>query len=227
MLDGQRLDYQLVRTVGRRAVHIVIDPVHGLEIRAPYHFSARAAGALLLSNRAWVLSETAAAAAQRPPALMSGTPLPYLGEQLELLLCHGRRDEARREGGVLRVAVPEPGEGTARACLERWYRRRAREHFGERLLVLAPRFGGLLPTRLSVRGQRTRWGSCSEKGAMSLNWRLLMLEAELVDYVVAHELCHLSQMNHSRAFWSLMQRGMPDYASRRSRLSQAGVHLPL
>ena len=83
------------------------------------------------------------------------------------------------------------------------------------------------PARLAIRGQRTRWGSCTSRGTVSLNWRLVLLPSRLADYVIVHELCHLRHMNHSRRFWSLVASVIPDWAERRSELDAAQATLAL
>ena len=205
----------------------MVNPSGGLEVRAPYHFTLAAARAALCSNRRWVVAEVAAAVLRRPPALRPGVRLPYLGDELELRLVCSPRFRVRHAPGTIWVDGPSGDDASLRRRIEHWYRKEAKTHFTQRIAMLAPRFSLRRPSRLSVRGQRTRWGSCSAQGAVSLNWRLLMLDRDLVDYVVAHELCHLEHMDHSPAFWALLGQGMPDYERRRTGLVGSGIHLPL
>ena len=86
---------------------------------------------------------------------------------------------------------------------------------------------GVRPQRVTIRGQRTRWGSCSTHGTISLNWRLLQVPGELVDYVLVHELCHLRHMDHSPRFWALVAETVPDHARRRARLDALQGTLPV
>ncbi len=95
-------------------------------------------------------------------------------------------------------------------ALERWYRRAARAEIAPRL-DRACALAGTSYSRLTIRGQRTRWASCSRSGAMSFNWRLLLAPEAVLDYVVWHEVCHLEVMDHSRRFWRLVASRSPDY----------------
>jgi predicted metal-dependent hydrolase len=82
------------------------------------------------------------------------------------------------------------------------------------------RFYGFSYGNISVRNQKTRWGSCSRKGSLSFNWRLLLLPTEMVDYVVVHELCHLAHFDHSESFWAQVARAIPDHRDIRKRMKR-------
>ena len=95
-------------------------------------------------------------------------------------------------------------DGSLRRALEAWYRRRARAEVAPRLDAAVARAGRSYSS-LQIRGQRTRWASCSTSGAMSFNWRLLLAPAEILDYVVEHEVAHLDRQDHSARFWRLLE----------------------
>jgi predicted metal-dependent hydrolase len=126
-----------------------------------------------------------------------------------------------RRGDVLLVP---PGD--ARPALERWYRRQARLEIAPRLDAAVAR-AGTKYSGLTIRGQRTRWASCSSKGAMSFNWRLLLAPPEVLDYVVEHEVCHLEVMDHSPRFWALLAARVPDWRARSAWLRRYGSTLVL
>ena len=115
--------------------------------------------------------------------------------------------------------------GPARdTALERWFRRAARAEVTPRLDAAATALGA--PYRsLSIRGQRTRWGSCSSTGTLSFNWRLLLAPVEVLDYVVWHEACHLAVMDHSPRFWALVEHHLPGYRAPRRWLREHGETL--
>ena len=150
-----------------------------------------------------------------PPArLEDGGQVPYLGEMLLLRVRvePGRtRAHVARRGEVLVVKVAA-GPGTWREALERWYRRQARAEIEPRLDAAAAAGRDAATPSCSIRAQRTRWASCSSSGAMSFNWRLLLAPPAILDYVVEHEVCHLTVHDHSRRFWNLLGRrdaGLP------------------
>lgn len=105
-----------------------------------------------------------------------------------------------------------------------WYRARARAAV-ERAVARESRRLKLRHTALAIRDQRTRWGSCSARGALSFNWRLVLAPIEILEYVVVHELCHLRQHNHSRAFWQLVDEARPGYRAERDWLVRHGPEM--
>jgi predicted metal-dependent hydrolase len=140
-----------------------------------------------------------------PPALLrDGGEVPYLGERLALRVRverSRRRPHLARRGSELRVAL---GPATPlEQALEAWYRRSARVEIAPRLDAAVARAGRSYAS-LQIRGQRTRWASCSTTGAMSFNWRLLLAPVEILDYVVEHEVAHLDVQDHSPRFWKLL-----------------------
>ena len=137
-----------------------------------------------------------------------------------------RRGSVERRGPVLRVSAASLGEDALRSLIERWYRAEATTHFARRVEHYASRLG-VRPSKVTIRGQHSRWGSCSAKGTVSLNWRLMLVPGELADYVVVHELCHLRHLDHSPRFWAMVGGVIPDYRRRRRRLNALQDHLPL
>ena len=144
----------------------------------------------------------------------------YLGAELLLVPQRGR-SRVTRAGDRLLVPAAEP-----RPALERWYRRRARTEVAPRLDA-ACAAAGTDYSKLTIRGQRTRWASCAASGAMSFNWRLLLAPAPVLDSVVWHEVCHLEVPDHSARFWALLRERCPDYDEHHRWLRRYGPTLVL
>lgn len=115
---------------------------------------------------------------------------------------------------------------TQRAALEKRYIAAAKEYFPKRAAYYQAFTGGSYG-RIAIRDQKTRWGSCSAKGTLSFNWRLMLAPPAILDYVVVHELCHLTHMNHSSAFWQKVESVYPDYRTARKWLKEHGQELVL
>jgi predicted metal-dependent hydrolase len=214
------LAYTIRRSPRARRIRVKVDPYDGVEVVIPQRATKRAAQAAIRELRPWIEkrlqeAERAKQRLQAPP----GT-VPFLGAHLRLRSEAGRMRVARKAGELW---VPEHNTATA---IERWYRTQAKHEITPRL-TQATQALGRPHASLAIRNQRTRWGSCSSTGAMSFNWRLLLAPEPVLDYVVWHEACHLLVMDHSRDFWALVERHVPDYRDHRSWLRRNGAALVL
>ena len=187
----------------------------------PRRAAQREAAAVIRELRPWIERRVAELDRARAAIAARGDTVPYLGEVLRLLAEPGRR-RVHRRGLELLV----PGDASREAALERWYRRAAVSEISPRL-DRACSLAGSSYSGLTIRGQRTRWASCSPKGAMSFNWRLLLAPESVLDYVVWHEVCHLEVMDHSPRFWALLGSRCPDYRAHASWLRKHGTTLVL
>ena len=203
-------------------MRITVDPWGAVEVVLPQRAREREAPAAIAELRPWIERRLAEAhAVQETLAARAGT-VPLVGETLTLR-AEPRRTRAHRRGDVLLVPA-EPG--AADAAIERWYRRTARAEIAPRLDAAVAALG-VGYTTLTIRNQRTRWGSCSTSGAMSFNWRLLLAPEAVLDYVVWHEACHLRVMDHSPRFWALVEEHVPDHRGPRRWLRDHGATLVL
>jgi predicted metal-dependent hydrolase len=217
-------DYSIRRSDRAKRVRVRVDPRDGaVEVVLPKRAAAREAERAVEELRGWIVKQRARVARtrERLSAREPGT-VPYLGATLKLAPQAGRV-RVTRLGHVL--LVPDDEE-PARAALERWYRRQARLEIAPRLDRAAAAVGREY-AKLTIRDQRTRWGSCSSNGAMSFNWRLLLAPDAVLEYVVRHEAAHLAVMDHSPRFWSVMERLMPGYEVPRRWLRDHGGTLVL
>jgi predicted metal-dependent hydrolase len=215
-----------------RALHARIHvDADGVEVVVPNHFPLRNVETFVQEKRPWIertLRRLRESERQFPPArLCDGGEVPYLGERLSLAV---RVERSRTRAHVARrgseLAVKLGPDNPLAGALEAWYRRRARVEVAPRLDAAVERAGRSY-SRLQIRGQRTRWASCSTSGAMSFNWRLLLAPAEILDYVVEHEVAHLDVQDHSQRFWRLLASRSPEWREHERWLRRHGHALRL
>jgi predicted metal-dependent hydrolase len=226
------IPYRIRRSDRARHARILVGG-DGVEVVVPRRFPMRDVEPFLEEKRPWIertLRRMRASEAELPPArLEDGGEVPYLGVRLALRVSVESdrvRARVRRSNGSLRAAVSRPGADVLREALERWYRRRARTEVGRRLDAAVGRAGASY-AGLQIRGQRSRWASCSSSGVMSFNWRLLLAPAQILDYVVEHEVAHLELHDHSERFWSLLASRCPEWRERERWLRLHGHALRL
>jgi predicted metal-dependent hydrolase len=145
---------------------------------------------------------------------------------VKLVEAAGHTFTVRLQGDVLFIHAPKChlSEESLRCALVSWYREVAESDFSLRLKQWSKRMG-VAYRGFRVKDQKTRWGSCSSKGNINLNWRLIQAPDIAIDYVIVHELCHLREMNHSDRFWSLVEAALPTYRQGRDWLRKHGSEL--
>jgi predicted metal-dependent hydrolase len=200
---------------------VTVDEARGVEVVLPRRAPEREAATAVAELRPWIERRVKELDRVRAAIAARGDTLPYLGEVLWLRAEQGRSRVHRRGAELLVPAGPARGE-----AIERWYRRAARIEIAPRL-ERACSLAGTSYARLTIRGQRTRWASCSRTGAMSFNWRLLLAPEPVLDYVVWHEVCHLEVMDHSPRFWALMESRCPECRRHAAWLRRNGATLVL
>jgi predicted metal-dependent hydrolase len=214
------VEYSVRRSTRARRVRVSVDADKGVQVTLPQRAAQREAALAVAELRPWIEKRLAELDAARERTAVSAGHVPYLGGELRLVPQPGRTRAHRRGGDLL---VPA---GDAREAIVRWYRRTARAEIRPRLDAAVAAIGRDY-TKLTIRDQRTRWGSCSSTGAMSFNWRLLLGPEEVLDYVVWHEACHLAVHDHSPRFWGLLERHRPGYRAPQRWLRQNGSALVL
>ncbi len=224
-LGSQIVAYTLRQGQGRRRVSMTIDE-RGLLIGAPRRATLTEIEGFVRSHADWVLTKLAeytATHARRHLAVRDGVCLPLLGAEIAVRIVPGANRSRWQEDALLLEARPDADcEALARRALQR----RALELFTERLAVYVDLLGRE-PLRLGLSSARTRWGSCSAKSGIRLNWRLIHLPLPLIDYVIAHELAHLVEMNHSPRFWAVVEGIYPDWRQARRELKIRGAEIPI
>lgn len=230
-LDGHRVAYAL-RRARRRSIGFVVAP-EGLTVSAPRWVGLGEIEAALREKARWILRKLAeqnernARLQQARVEWRDGASVPFLGETVIVVL------DPRATGAVLNtdanalpgvprlalhVGLPQhAGPEQMRDVVQSWLQRQARRLFEERCRHFADRLG-VRYTRLGLSSAQTRWGSASADGSIRLNWRLIHFARPTIDYVVAHELAHLREMNHGPRFWDVVRSVLPDYERERGTL---------
>lgn len=219
---GPEISYRLVPNPRRRNLTLEVDE-SGLTVHVPRGTRQRAVELLLEQHRLWILRKLAeyqdAGAQGGRRMLADGSVVHLQGQALRLTYTGASAafplGEVRIAGDRLELSVfPELASGDpdahVRLPLAGWYMQRARRVL-PRLAEQYARRLGLGAPPVHIRDQKRRWGSCSERGEIRLNYRIIIPPPEVTQYIVAHEVCHLLQLNHSPSFWATVARLKPDY----------------
>lgn len=205
-INGVVIPYTLVKSSRRRSISIQIGAGGKMTVRTPYFLSKEMIERFLWEKQDWIYKHYIEAV----------------------------RKAAESGGYGFGSGVDGSGDGDLRApiranedpALVNKHKKYARKIFEARVAYFQQFTGGEY-TSITIRDQKTRWGSCSGRGTLSFNWRLILAPPEILDYVVVHELCHLTHMNHSKEFWGLVSKVLPDYKVRRKWLKENGHTLRL
>lgn len=232
---GTTIEYHVRRSERRKkTVQVTVDG-SGVQVAAPVDTPADELQTLVRRRAPWILNSAAdGTLAVAPKRFVSGETLPYLGRNVRMVFESAavRSVEVRFDHWRFHIRVPQDLHGEqryqrVRKAIIAWYRRRAQVRLETGVKKWLPRFGGGPVPDVLIRDQRQRWGSCAPDGTLRFNWRVVMLEPALVDYVIVHELAHLTVRNHSDEYWQVVNRIMPDAQERRRKLRDVGRFLPL
>jgi predicted metal-dependent hydrolase len=236
--EQQLIGFTLMRSRRRSIGFVITDD--GLRVTAPNWVTLAQIDEAVVEKARWILSKLRDWYVRKEKLALShtrwqaGGELPYLGKRIELALgAPGRQafiegnPDAPEDGAKLWLALPADADNArVRDAAQAWLQGRAREWIGARLAHFL-QSTGLKIRRWRLSAAATRWGSCTSDGNIMLNWRLIHFAPYIVDYVVAHELAHLREMNHSRDFWAEVEAILPQYEQAREALrAHDPSHLP-
>lgn len=226
------IDFFVKRSDRRRTISLFVDPFEGVFLRAPLSPDIESLARLVRSKSEWILKKQRQIQEIQEflpkREFVSGEGLLYLGRQFRLKIIDGRAATPKVKVKQGRFTVSLNNHFTdlgkkriVRKNLIRWYKSHARMILLKRVALYIEKLKLPFP-EVFLSNQSKRWGSCSHKGRIRFNWHIVMAPISLIDYVVAHELCHLKHSNHSRDFWRTLGSAMPDYETRRERLRKEG-----
>ncbi|MCW2923889.1 MAG: hypothetical protein JWM98_1293 [Thermoleophilia bacterium] len=220
------IDVRIRRGRRTRHVRLHVDEHGSVTASMPQRFPAERLDPIVRERAEWlhgVLTRMELKARDTEVDLERGDPVRLFGSWVPTSLERGGgRATVRFAEGRLQLRVP--ADGDAHDALVAWYRREARTVFEARVAEWSAALG-LRPGKVSVREQRTRWGSCTHRGDLSFNWRLLLAPAWVLDSIVVHELCHIEELNHSDRFWALLDQRYPRHLEASEWLREHGAAL--
>ena len=214
VIHGRGFDAEVIRTDRRKTATVKVERGR-VAVVVPKATSTSRIESLIAEKTPWIKQKLLLHRQQievKPKEYVSGECFTYLGRNYRLKVIAGSRREVKLLNGRLVVSLPTGTRSpeAIRAALEQWYIEHAKQKLQEKVDRYAKRLE-LKPAKLNVRSFKSRWGSCSVKGDLTLNWRVIIAPQRIVDYVVVHELCHLRHHDHSPQFWSSVEHVLPDY----------------
>lgn len=212
---GNVIEYEL-RQTDRKSIECRVTPEQ-VTVFAPRRLPVREADAFVLRQADWIRTalqqakERARAALERSrEKLQEGACIPVEGKNYPILCLPGSQTVVKLDRGQLIVFGAGRDFLQVRAAIREYLITLAKVRLEERVRLYAGKIG-VRPNRITLREQKTKWGSCSSLHNLNFNWKLIMAPPQALDYVVVHELCHLHEFNHSSRFWSLVADQLPDY----------------
>lgn len=219
VLHGVSRGYDLKRSTARTTLALTVNG-QGLVVYAPWALSLMHIEGFVLDKASWITAKLARHSLSESIDLVwqDGMQLWYLGEKITLSMLDNVQS-IYLQNGVLHV--PWLPDKDLKSTVVAWYQRSALSYFNARLEQFSTRLTRQ-PNQLKLSRARTRWGSCTRTGVVRLNWRLIQGSNAEIDYVLAHELAHLAQMNHSAQFWQEVLRIYPGFHAPHKLLRQNG-----
>lgn len=229
---GELVSFSIERTSRRKTVAVSVG-FDGVRVLAPVDLDSDRIITIVKKKSAWLLRKQAGyrelGATTISREFVSGETFHYLGRPYRLKVVPDKAAVLTRVVGrgasfvapVLPDAEALVRKAAVKSALRHWYRDHAKIHFKARAVAIAKLLGIATPI-IYVVDQSKRWGSCDARGRIRLNWRLIMAPISLVDYVIAHEACHILEHNHSKRFWRLLETIMPEYETRVRQLDRLG-----
>lgn len=227
LIDTLNCSYSVTYSKRRKTICIRVVGVNAIELIVPSSIKNFDARKLLTTKLHWLKNQMARlkAVEENPlnQKLNTGTTVLFLGVPRSLKVVHTKMSDCSiklNEKEIL-VQLPFPSDEYLAVTLESWYKKAAAMILEEKTTFWSSQLG-VMPKKITIKDQKTRWGSCSSLGNINYNWRIVMAPSAIIDYLVIHELSHLIEPNHSQKFWKVVQRHCPNFKQDRKWLKTNG-----
>lgn len=215
---------QVIRSK-RRTIALIVENDGSVTVRAPLKTSNKMIMKFAEGHAKWVEKKQAEIRARvptQPKQYLPGESFLYLGQAYPLEIVRDQKKKLMLDEGF---KLAEAMQENAELVFKNWYRKQAKQIIEARIAVFVDKYQ-FEYQKIRISSARTRWGSCTSKGTLSFSWRLILMPPDVIDYVIIHELSHTVHHNHSKRFWKLVEKLMPDYKERRKRLREYGKENP-
>lgn len=206
----ERFNVQIHYLKRARRATIRLMPNSIVRVTVPHGIDEAEVNKLLQTKSKWIFEKhriLESVRSERKIEYVSGEALPFYGKELRLKVIEGYGAAVEKDNYVI-VHVPkgeDEREAYVKAAVVKWYKAQAIEKIEDRVAHYCSLLG-VLPNSISIKNYKSRWGACSAKGDLIFNWQIITFNKKLFDYVIAHEICHLKEMNHSKRFYQLLNR---------------------
>ncbi len=227
-IDGHDIQYMVKRSARCRYARIEFKSDTGLSVVIPRHYALERVPVLLQEKITWITRQITKHRLNlnsiRTQRIAIGNFISFLGRNIQLTKASIIEDSREHAYLIEDKLIVNCADAELEEVVTSWYRKQAflilKQKVDETISLL-----GVEYTRLMIRGQKTRWGSCSRKGTLSFNWKLMMFSEPVIDYVVLHEVAHLKEMNHSKRFWAIVEWYCPECHEHRKWLRLYGQQI--
>ena len=212
-INDSELTYQIRFSNKAKYLRLQINPSTGLEVVLPQRCKLEEAEKFIFKKKDWILKHLKTVSVTED--------FTYFGNKIEINQRYNlflNRHKIIFRKNILFVESPSGSNEDLTVIYNAWLKHIAKNYLAERTIKLARKYNFTL-RQIRIRNQKTRWGSCSTSGNISLNYKLMKYRKEVINYVIIHELCHLKEMNHSKKFWKLVEKILPGYKLLRNGLT--------
>ena len=227
ILYGERKIAYAVEFCSRKTLEISVMPNSAVQVRAPQGATLEAIAQKVQKKAPWIVEKQDWFAkfpkVSTPKQYLGGETHLYLGRHYRLKIEKSKDRSVKIDGGLIRIEIADTRQTAVRKLLDEWFRERANVQFKKTLEMCAAKYKLAEVPRLQIRSMKTRWGSLSQGGILTMNTKLIAAPKECIEYVVVHELCHLKYPNHDNKFYRLLETRLPDWEKRKQRLENLQV----